>query len=65
MESVKISLTSAAMALRCVGPVVVTGGVSRRERNMDDIDPNGGARAAAVVLLLAVVECLVRMAGGG
>ena len=31
---------------------------------MDDIDPNGVASAAAVVLLLVVVECLVRMVGG-
>ena len=30
----------------------------------DDIDPNGVASAAAVVLLLMVVECLVRIAGG-
>ena len=31
----------------------------------DDIDPNGVASAAAVVLLLVVVEGLVRMVGGG
>lgn len=31
----------------------------------DDIDPNGVASAAAVVLLLVVMECLVRMVGGG
>ena len=30
----------------------------------DDIDPNGVASAAAVVLLLVVVECLVQMVGG-
>jgi len=30
----------------------------------DDIDPNGVASAAAVVLLLVVVECLLRLGGG-
>ena len=29
-----------------------------------DIDPNGVASAAAVVLLLVVVECLLRLGGG-